>query len=88
MGPVDILEIEDLESCERTLCNAMGIKDGDPNTRVAIAAGAELVVPHWGQSDVFPVEGPVPVSALISVAKVLRIGGWIREGTGIAAFGL
>ena len=47
-----MLKVEDLESHERTLCDAVGIKEGIFDARVTVSIKAELIVPHWGQSDV------------------------------------
>ena len=79
-----MLKVEDLESRERTFCNAVGIKDGISNARVTVSTEAELIVPHWGQCDVLPVERPVPVSKLISPTRVSREGCRIREVPSIA----
>ena len=81
-----MLKVEDLESRERTFCNALGIKDGISNARITVSTKAELIVPHWGESDVLPVERPVPVPTLISPTKVSRERCRIREVTSIATF--
>ena len=86
MGQVNVLKVEDLESRERTFCNAVGIKDGISTARVTVSTKAELIVPHWGQSDVLPVERPVPVPKFISPTRVLRERCRIREVTSIPTF--
>ena len=79
-----MFKVRELESCERALCDAVSIKDGISNAPVTVFTKAELIVSHWGQSDVLLVERPVPVPKMISPARVSRQRCHIREVPSIA----